>query len=201
MQRSAPQVLRSTPSIRSWQEKWPTHSARCVRLGTMPSRLAPWASAFSTMSPSAALHARAKHGAERVAVVDFDVHHGNGTQAAFCSEKKLFYGSTHQMPLFPGTGALNETGVGNICNAPLKPGDGSEVFRIAFEVPHPAGARRLRAGLSSRLRRIRCPYPRPAGADSLDRARFRLGHREIDRVRGQTLRRQARLDARRRLRP
>ncbi len=81
----------------------------------------------------AALHARAKHGAKRVAVVDFDVHHGNGTQAAFWTDKDLFYGSTHQMPLFPGTGALNETGVGNICNAPLKPGDGSEVFRSAFE--------------------------------------------------------------------
>ena len=80
-----------------------------------------------------ALHARAKHGANRVAVVDFDVHHGNGTQAAFWSDKDLFYGSTHQMPLFPGTGALNETGVGNIFNAPLKPGDGSETFRTAFE--------------------------------------------------------------------
>ncbi len=53
----------------------------------------------------AALHARAAHGAKRVAVVDFDVHHGNGTQAAFWSDKDLFYGSTHQMPLFPGTGA------------------------------------------------------------------------------------------------
>jgi acetoin utilization deacetylase AcuC-like enzyme len=81
----------------------------------------------------AALHARAKHGAERIAVVDFDVHHGNGTQAAFWTDKDLFYGSTHQMPLFPGTGALGETGVGNIFNAPLKPGDGSEVFRNAFE--------------------------------------------------------------------
>jgi len=80
-----------------------------------------------------ALHARAKHGARRVAVVDFDVHHGNGTQAAFWTDKDLFYGSTHQMPLFPGTGALNETGVGNIFNAPLKPGDGSEAFRAAFE--------------------------------------------------------------------
>jgi acetoin utilization deacetylase AcuC-like enzyme len=81
----------------------------------------------------AALHARAAHGAKRVAVVDFDVHHGNGTQAAFWSDKELFYGSTHQMPLFPGTGALDETGVGNIWNAPLKPGDDGEDFRAAFE--------------------------------------------------------------------
>jgi acetoin utilization deacetylase AcuC-like enzyme len=81
----------------------------------------------------AALHARAKHGAKRVAVVDFDVHHGNGTQAAFWSDKDLFYASTHQMPLFPGTGARDETGVGNICNAPLKPGDDGDDFRAAYE--------------------------------------------------------------------
>jgi acetoin utilization deacetylase AcuC-like enzyme len=81
----------------------------------------------------AALHARAKHGAKRVAVVDFDVHHGNGTQAAFWSDKDLFYGSTHQMPLFPGTGAADETGVGNIFNAPLAPGDDGEDFRLAWE--------------------------------------------------------------------
>jgi len=86
---------------------------------------------FNTVAV-AALHARAKHGAARVAVVDFDVHHGNGTQAAFWSDKDLFYGSTHQMPLFPGTGALDETGVGNIFNAPLRAGDGGEKIRAAF---------------------------------------------------------------------
>jgi acetoin utilization deacetylase AcuC-like enzyme len=80
----------------------------------------------------AALHARARHGAERVAVVDFDVHHGNGTQSAFWKEKDLFYASTHQMPLFPGTGELGETGVGNIFNAPLKAGDDGDEFRDAF---------------------------------------------------------------------
>jgi acetoin utilization deacetylase AcuC-like enzyme len=80
----------------------------------------------------AALHARAVHGAERVAVVDFDAHHGNGTQAAFWSDKNLFYGSTHQLPLFPGTGALSETGVGNIFNAPLNPGDDGDDFREAM---------------------------------------------------------------------
>ncbi|MGH6736380.1 MAG: histone deacetylase family protein [Methyloceanibacter sp.] len=79
-----------------------------------------------------ALHARAAHGAKRLAVIDFDVHHGNGTQAAFWDDKDLFYGSTHQMPLFPGTGALSETGVGNIFNAPLRPGDGGEDFRAAY---------------------------------------------------------------------
>jgi acetoin utilization deacetylase AcuC-like enzyme len=79
-----------------------------------------------------ALRARQAHGFDRVAVVDFDVHHGNGTQAAFWSDKNLFYGSTHQMPLFPGTGAASETGLGNIVNAPLAPGDGGEQFRAAF---------------------------------------------------------------------
>ncbi len=81
----------------------------------------------------AALHARAAYGAERVAVVDFDVHHGNGTQDVFWSDKDLFYGSTHQMPLFPGTGALTETGVGNIWNAPLRAGDGKQQFQEAFQ--------------------------------------------------------------------
>ena len=80
----------------------------------------------------AAHYARAKHGAERVAVVDFDVHHGNGTQEIFWSDKNLFYGSTHQMPLFPGTGAVRETGVGNIYNAPLRSGDGRDHFEEAF---------------------------------------------------------------------
>jgi acetoin utilization deacetylase AcuC-like enzyme len=82
----------------------------------------------------AAFHARAVHGAERVAVVDFDVHHGNGTQAIFWSEPSLFYASTHQMPLFPGTGSVSERGeTGNIVNAPLKAGDGGKEFRQAYE--------------------------------------------------------------------
>jgi acetoin utilization deacetylase AcuC-like enzyme len=80
----------------------------------------------------AGFYARKKHGAERVAVIDFDVHHGNGTQDIFWSDKDMFYGSTHQMPLFPGTGALSETGVGNVWNAPLREGDDGEVFREAF---------------------------------------------------------------------
>jgi acetoin utilization deacetylase AcuC-like enzyme len=81
----------------------------------------------------AAKYARACHGAERVAVVDFDVHHGNGTQDVFWSEKDLFLASTHQMPLYPGTGAPDEEGeTGNICNAPLRPNDGGSQFREAF---------------------------------------------------------------------
>ena len=80
----------------------------------------------------AALYAKKKYGAERVAVVDFDVHHGNGTQDIFWSDKTLLYASTHQMPLFPGTGALAETGVGNIWNAPLRAGDNGETFADAI---------------------------------------------------------------------
>jgi acetoin utilization deacetylase AcuC-like enzyme len=81
----------------------------------------------------AGLYARAKHGAERIAVADFDVHHGNGTQDIFWSDKDLFYGSTHEMPLFPGTGALDERGAENVFNAPLRAGDAGERFREAFE--------------------------------------------------------------------
>lgn len=80
----------------------------------------------------AAHYARERHGAERVAVVDFDVHHGNGTQDIFWSDPAFYYGSTHQMPLFPGTGAVGETGVGNIWNAPLRAGDGGAEFREAM---------------------------------------------------------------------
>ena len=80
-----------------------------------------------------ALHARAAHGLHRIAVVDFDVHHGNGTQAAFWSDPDLFYASTHQMPLYPGTGSARERGVNaNIVNVPLPPGAGSKEFRQAM---------------------------------------------------------------------
>jgi acetoin utilization deacetylase AcuC-like enzyme len=79
-----------------------------------------------------ALRAREVHRLERVAVIDFDVHHGNGTQAAFAEDASLFYASTHQWPLYPGTGDSTETGVGNIVNVPLRPMAGSAQFRQAF---------------------------------------------------------------------
>jgi acetoin utilization deacetylase AcuC-like enzyme len=79
-----------------------------------------------------ALRARAVHGCARVAVIDFDVHHGNGTQAMFESDASLFYASTHQSPLYPGTGARDETGVGNIVNVPLAPNSGTVPFQRAF---------------------------------------------------------------------
>lgn len=79
-----------------------------------------------------ALHAREVHGCKRVAVIDFDVHHGNGTQAVFETNPDLFYASTHQWPLYPGTGRAGEYGLGNILNRCLQPGAGSAEFRAAI---------------------------------------------------------------------
>ncbi len=81
----------------------------------------------------AARHAQAVHGVTRVAIVDWDVHHGNGTQEIFWADPSVMYCSTHQMPLYPGTGAKGETGAGNIVNAPLSSGDGGDVFREALK--------------------------------------------------------------------
>lgn len=81
----------------------------------------------------AARHAQAVHGAERVAIVDFDVHHGNGTQDIFWSDPSVLYASTHQSPLFPGTGKASEQGVGNIVNVPMHAGDDGFAFREAME--------------------------------------------------------------------
>lgn len=81
----------------------------------------------------AARYAQTVHGAERVAVVDWDVHHGNGTQDIFWNDPTVLFCSTHQMPLYPGSGAKSETGEhGTIVNAPLNPHDGSDHFREAF---------------------------------------------------------------------
>lgn len=78
----------------------------------------------------AAVHALEAHGLKRVAVIDFDVHHGNGTQAAFFNRPELFYGSSHQSPFYPGTGAATEHGVANnIVNVPLSRGCESAEFR------------------------------------------------------------------------
>ena len=82
----------------------------------------------------AARHAQNAHGAERVAIIDWDVHHGNGTQDIFWNDTSVLFCSTHQMPLYPWSGDKNETGVkNNIVNAPLSPNTGSEYFREAFK--------------------------------------------------------------------
>jgi acetoin utilization deacetylase AcuC-like enzyme len=82
----------------------------------------------------AARHAQKHWGLTRIAVLDFDVHHGNGTQAIFERDPTLFYGSSHQFPCYPGTGDQSERGVGNVFNVPLPPGSGSVAFRAAWDL-------------------------------------------------------------------
>ncbi len=82
----------------------------------------------------AARYAQKRYGLERAAIVDFDVHHGNGSQDIFWADKSVMYCSTHEMPLYPGTGAVTERGEFNtVVNAPLSAGDGGDAFREAFE--------------------------------------------------------------------
>ncbi len=88
---------------------------------------------FFNNAAVAALHARAHWGLTRVAVVDFDVHHGNGTQDIFQSDAALFYASSHQFPCYPGTGRASEHGVGNVFNALLAPGADGKAFRAAWD--------------------------------------------------------------------
>ena len=88
---------------------------------------------FFNNAAIAARHAQQKHGLERIAIIDWDVHHGNGTQDIFEADPSVLYCSTHQMPLYPGTGRKDETGVGNIVNAPLSANTGSDHFREAFK--------------------------------------------------------------------
>jgi acetoin utilization deacetylase AcuC-like enzyme len=89
---------------------------------------------FLNNAAIAARHAQAVHGLGRVAIVDFDVHHGNGTQDIFWDDPTVLYCSTHEMPLYPGTGAASERGTHDtIVNAPLRSGDGGEAFRAAME--------------------------------------------------------------------
>jgi acetoin utilization deacetylase AcuC-like enzyme len=89
---------------------------------------------FFNNAAVAARHAQKAYGAERVAIMDWDVHHGNGTQDIFWDDPTVLYASTHQMPLYPGTGAASERGDHDtIVNAPLRPGSDGDVFREAFE--------------------------------------------------------------------
>ncbi len=97
-------------------------------------RVTPMGFCFFNNAAIAARHAQAIYGIERVAIMDFDVHHGNGTQDIFWNDPNVLYASTHQMPLYPGTGALSESGGhGQIVNAPLRSGDDGIAFREAME--------------------------------------------------------------------
>ena len=81
----------------------------------------------------AARYLQKQYKINKVAIIDFDVHHGNGTQEIFYKDQSIAYGSSHEFPLFPGTGAENETGVGNIFNATLKAGTTSKEFIAIFD--------------------------------------------------------------------
>lgn len=80
----------------------------------------------------AAEYARRNYRLERIAIVDFDVHHGNGTQAAFDRQAQVLYASSHQWPYYPGSGDVSETGVGNIINVPLAAGTDGKTFRSKY---------------------------------------------------------------------
>src|SRR3954471_6506394 len=95
-----------------------------------PSR--PMGFCFFANAVVAARHAIAAHGAARVAIIDFDVHHGNGSQACVERDPAILYASSHQWPCYPGTGEAREKGVGNIFNAPLSPGADGPAFRAAW---------------------------------------------------------------------
>ncbi len=98
-------------------------------------RATPMGFCFFNNAAAAARHAMAVHGAQRVAIMDFDVHHGNGTQDIFWSDRNVMYSSTHEMPLYPGTGSSGERGeYNNIVNAPLNAGDNGVQFREAMEI-------------------------------------------------------------------
>lgn len=150
----------------------------------------------------AARHAQAAYGIDRVAIVDFDVHHGNGTQEIFWSDPSVLYASTHQMPLFPGTGAVGERGTtDNIVNAPLRSGDDGEKFREAFESRILPRLTAFGPETHHHLRRLRRAHARPARQHQPLGRRLHLGHQEADGRGRQALRRQDRLGAGGRLRP
>jgi acetoin utilization deacetylase AcuC-like enzyme len=86
---------------------------------------------FNSIAVGAA-HALDKYGLSRIAIADFDVHHGNGTQAIFDTEPRVVFASSHQLPLYPDSGHACDRGVQNIFNAPLPPGAGSAQFREAW---------------------------------------------------------------------
>ena len=144
----------------------------------------------------AALHARARWGAQRVAVVDFDVHHGNGTQAMFAADGDLFYASSHQHPCYPGTGEASERGsANNIVNAPLQAGRGRRGISRCLVGHDPAATRSFRPRSFDRLGRVRCSQVRPAGAIAPGNDGLCVDHAGVDAGRRDALQWKARLGA------
>ena len=109
----------------------------------------------------AAAHAIAERGADRVLVLDWDVHHGNGTEAIFYGSSEVLYSSIHQSPLYPGTGAATDFGSGEgegyTVNLPVAPGSGSDEFLALVQLVVAPIARRMAAGPALHLRRVRRP--------------------------------------------
>ena len=150
----------------------------------------------------AACHARARWGLTRVAVVDFDVHHGNGTQAMFADDPDLFYGSIPPVPCYPGTGAAGERGVaGNIVNAPLPPGSGSAAFRAAWAGHVLPALDAFAPELLIVSAGFDAHKADPLAAAAAGDRGFRLDHRAACWTSPAALRRPHRLGAGRRLRP
>ena len=150
----------------------------------------------------AALHARARWGVQRVAVVDFDVHHGNGTQAMFAADPDLFYASSHQHPCYPGTGEAWERGTANnIVNAPLRPGSDSAAFRAAWSDTILPELDRFAPGLLIVSAGFDAHKADPLAQLRLETADYAWITQELLRHRRGALRRPARLGAGGRLRP
>ena len=124
----------------------------------------------------AARHAQKQHGVERVAIVDFDVHHGNGSQEIFWSDPTVMYCSTHEMPLYPGTGAVSERGEHNtIVNAPLRAGRRRRAIPRGVRDRDPAAAATFRPGPDRDLGRLRRPHARSARQPQSGRGRISPG--------------------------
>jgi acetoin utilization deacetylase AcuC-like enzyme len=141
---------------------------------------------FFNNAAIAARHAQRRHGAERVAIVDWDVHHGNGTQDIFWDDPSVLFCSTHQMPLYPGSGAKTETGAHDtIVNAPLSPNVGSDHFREAFKSRVLPALNDFRPDLIIISAGFDAHHRDPLGADQSGRRGFRLGDRAAARSGGQ----------------
>ena len=157
---------------------------------------------FFNNAAIAARHAQAVYDAERVAIVDFDAHHGNGTQHIFWDERNILYASTHEMSLFPGTGDFAERGEHDqIVNAPLCAGDTGEVFREAMEVAILPRTRGLWPRLGDNFGWVRRSPSRSAGQSQPRRGGLHVDHAQADGGRTEALLWPHRVGAGRRLSP